>query len=347
MYPIDHRGLSESPAATATATESESMDPDLPPATHKILHVGFTTLPESGKGPWRPPLAPTPAQKTQGNTQGDSEKNACEPLNCPPNSQGYSHAFRHLPAKSFVQQLQPFHGRLNDDNWFKVLFRPFVLFAYPAVLWSAVVYSLSIGWLIIASESMSLIFRNPETYNFTAFQTGLVYLSPFIGGILGTLVSGRASDFVAQWMAKRNGGLYEPEFRLTLAIPIFFTTCLGLISFGWTAQDETPWIGPTLCFGILSFGCSLGSTTAIAFCVDSYRQYAGEALVTLNFTKNILHGLIFSIFITNWITVDGTKLVYIWVSVIHGLLMLTTIPMYIYGKRARMWTVKMNFMEKF
>lgn len=45
---------------------------------------------------------------------------------------------------------------------------------------------------------------------------------------------------------------------------------------------------PTIFFGLISFGCSLGSTTAITFAVDSYRQYAGEALVTLNFSKNIV-----------------------------------------------------------
>jgi len=47
---------------------------------------------------------------------------------------------------------------------------------------------------------------------------------------------------------------------------------------------------PTAFFGLISFGCSLGSTTAITFCVDSYREYAGEALVTLNFSKSISSG---------------------------------------------------------
>lgn len=43
---------------------------------------------------------------------------------------------------------------------------------------------------------------------------------------------------------------------------------------------------PTVFFGIISFGCCLASTTAITFVVDSYRVYAGEALVTLNFCKS-------------------------------------------------------------
>jgi hypothetical protein len=104
---------------------------------------------------------------------------------------------------------------------------------------------------------------------------------------------------------------------------------------------------PTIFFGIISFGCSLGSTTAITFCVDSYRQYAGEALVTLNFTKNIMHGLVFSLFFTSWLESDGSKMVFIWVGVIQLILIAFTVPMYIYGKRARMLTVRLNLMEKF
>ncbi|KAF4988893.1 hypothetical protein FDECE_14893 [Fusarium decemcellulare] len=265
----------------------------------------------------------------------------------PPKVQAYTHNLRQQPAKSFTQQLKPWHGRLNNDNWFKVMARPFILFAYPAVLWSSIVYACSVGWLIVISESIAMIYRDPDIYGFDALQTGLVYISPFVGGILGTGVAGKVSDIIVKAMARRNGGLYEPEFRLVMAIPILITTCLGLMGFGWSAEQKDHWMIPTAFFGIISFGCSLGSTTAITFCVDSYRQYAGEALVTLNFTKNILHGLVFSLFVTHWLADDGPKMVYIWIGIIQLLLMLFSIPMYIYGKRARMWTVRANLLEKF
>jgi len=87
-------------------------------------------------------------------------------------------------------------------------------------------------------------------------------------------------------MSRRNGGIYEPEYRLVMAIPIALATGIGLMGFGWSAQERDNWIVPTVFFAIISFGCSLGSTTAITFAVDSYRIYAGEALVTLNFSKS-------------------------------------------------------------
>ncbi|KAI6775446.1 hypothetical protein HG530_002204 [Fusarium avenaceum] len=330
------------------------------------LHVGFAgpdtateepVAPEAVHPSNRNTSTPTDFHSTTGSESNvpsfklgpslENEKVDASQLQGPPKVQAYTHQLRQQPPKSFTQQLRPWHGRLNHDNWFKVMIRPFILFAYPAVLWSSAVYACSVGWLIVISESIAMIYRDRESYNFTALQTGLVYISPFIGGILGTGVAGKVSDIIVKIMSRRNGGLYEPEFRLVMALPILITTCIGLMGFGWSAEEKDHWMVPTFFFGVVSFGCSLGSTTAITFCVDSYRQYAGEALVTLNFSKNILHGLVFSLFVTHWLHGEGPKMVFVWIGIIQLLLMLFTIPMYIYGKRARMWTVRANLMEKF
>jgi hypothetical protein len=258
----------------------------------------------------------------------------------------YTTNLRHAPPKTYLETLRPWNGRLAKTSWFRVMLRPFILFAYPSVLWSTLVYSLSVGWLIVLSESVASIYRNKASYNFSALGTGLVYMSPFIGGILGTVVAGRVSDIIVRFMARRNGGVYEPEFRLVMAAPVAIATAIGLMGFGWSAQERDLWIVPTIFFGIISFGCTLGSTTAITFCVDSYRQYAGEALVTLNFSKNIFHGLVFSLFFPHWLASDGPKKVFLAIGGIQIACLLTTIPMYIFGKRARMMTVRKNWMEK-
>lgn len=259
----------------------------------------------------------------------------------------YTHNLREQPLVSYRQTLRIWNGRLSHDKWYRAAIRPFILFSYPAVLWSALVYSLSIGWLIVLSESVATIYENKETYNFSALGTGLVYISPFVGGVLGTAVAGRVSDMIVRYMTRRNGGIYEPEFRLVMAIPVALSTAAGLMGFGWSVEERDAWIVPTVFFGIISFGCSLGSTTSITFCVDSYRQYAGEALVTLNFSKNIFHGMIFSLFIVDWLKSDGARTVFLAIGGIQIACLLTSIPMYIFGKRARMWTVKRKLMEKF
>lgn len=283
-------------------------------------------------------------------TRAGEEKTISKPEGASPTQQvghAWTNFYRESPPKTFLETLKPWDGRINYDNWFRVAFRPFILFAYPSILWSTAIYSLSIGWLIVLSECAATIYRSPDTYHFSALSTGLIYISPFIGGVMGTAVAGKLSDIIVRFMARRNEGVYEPEFRLVMAIPVAISTTIGLMGYGWSAEVHDSWIVPTVFFGIISFGCSLGSTTAITFAVDSYRQYAGEALVTLNFSKNILHGLVFSLFFDNWLDSDGSKEVFVALGGIQLAFLLFSIPMYIFGKRARMWTVRRNFMEKF
>lgn len=303
------------------------------------------TLPPQ-KREWQPPVP------TEWMSDGPQDKHSSPPSSVASapaamaNGAAYTHALRRRPTQSFVQQLKPYNGRLNPDKWLKVTVRPFILLSYPAVAFAALIYSCSVGWLIVISESVSLIYRGPY-YHFDATRAGFVYVGPFVGGVLGTAVAGKLSDVIVQFMARRNGGLYEPEFRLVMMIPVAIATGAGLIGFGWTAANHDNWLVPTFFFSVVSFGCSLGSTTSITFVVDSYRQYAGEALVTLNFCKNILHGLVFSLFVTNWLEDDGSKTVFFWIGIMQVIATLFSIPMYIFGKRLRMWTVRKNFMERF
>lgn len=308
--------------------------------------------------------SPSPAEKEKGATPANVSDTGLQPLTEKADVEAglpsgrssvfsarspmrYTTDLRSRPPKTFVQTLKPWNGRLTKSNWFLVMLRPFILFGYPSILWSTLVYSLSVGWLIVLSESVAEIYRDKDSYNFSALGTGLVYLSPFIGGVLGTAVAGKVSDVIVRFMSRRNGGVYEPEFRLVMAAPIAITTAIGLMGFGWSAEEKDRWIVPTVFFGIISFGCSLGSTTAITFCVDSYRQFAGEALVTLNFSKNIFHGLVFSLFFPQWLHHEGPKEVFLVVGGIQIACLLTAVPMYIFGKRARMWTVRNKWMEKF
>jgi hypothetical protein len=287
-------------------------------------------------------LATTPDCATLQHHSASSEVSLDQP------SIHYTDYYREAPPKSYIESLKPWNGRLaKKDKWHRVMIRPFILFAYPAVLWSSMVYALAVGWLIVISESIAHIYENRSTYNFTPLQVGLVYISPFIGGVLGTAVAGKFSDIIVRFMARKNDGVYEPEFRLVMALPIAISTTIGLMGFGWSAEEKDAWIVPTVFFGIISFGCSLASTTAVTFVVDSYRVYAGEALVTLNVCKNILHGFIFSLFFTRWLEAKGPKDVFLAVGSIQLGCMLLSVPMYVFGKRARMWTVRKNFMEKF
>lgn len=349
----DPHGESEKSPPSSSGGETKQVDQHPQPSDTTSSHAhnptidhNFASAPHSPVSRDTPRLSSVPSLASIPVSHSDDVEQQ-PPRAASAEGHGYTKALRSSPTKSFIQQLKLWNGRLSKDKWWRVAIRPFFLYAYPSILWSALVYALSIGWLIVLSECVGHIYEDRDSYNFTPLQVGLVYISPFIGGIIGTAIAGKVSDIVVRYMARRNGGIYEPEFRLVLVIPIALSTVAGLMGFGWSVEERNNWIVPTVFFGIISFGCSLGSTISISFAVDSYRQYAGEALVTLNFSKNILHGLVWSLFFNRWLEDDGSKLVFNAIGGIQLACMLTTIPMYVYGKRARMWTVRRNLMEKF
>jgi MFS family permease len=300
--PASDHDLLEPPTPLSPSSPVET--PRHPPKAHRVGfaddpvdHTGeatrtdyFNTAPIPGKSNTRSDNASgvVPNDLEQRASGAPVESSTIDPETASEESSvQYTDYYRAAPPKSYVQSLKPYHGRLTSDKWIKVMIRPFILYAYPAVLWSSLVYSLAVGWLIVLSESVAHIYRDKESYNFTALQVGLVYISPFVGGVLGTAVAGKFSDILVRFMARKNDGVYEPEFRLVMAIPITISTVIGLMGFGWSAEEKDNWIVPTVFFAVISFGCSLASTTSVTFVVDSYRQYAGEALVTLNVSKSM------------------------------------------------------------
>lgn len=237
--------------------------------------------------------------------------------------------------KPFWQTLNPWSGRFSKDKWWMVALRPFLLYSYPPVLFATFVYAFSVVWLIVISETISKIFSAPP-YHFKTTSVGLLYVATFIGGCLGSAIAGKLSDRIVRLMSKHNNGTYEPEFRLVMIVPVLISVTMGMMGFGWSSKAEDLWIVPAIFLGILGFGCSLGSTTAITYVVDSYKVFAAEALVCLNLAKNVI-GFLFSLFVPKLLASKGSKTAFVIFGSIQIFLCLFAIPMFIYGKRARHW----------
>ncbi|CUM48843.1 uncharacterized protein AC631_00379 [Debaryomyces fabryi] len=237
---------------------------------------------------------------------------------------------------SYKEKLALFSGRHTIDSWWMVALRPFFLYLYPSILFGSLIYSLAVVWLIVISETITGIFQS-EGYEYNQQTIGLFYISPFVGGILGSLSAGLISDRLSRYLIARNDGVYEPEFRLLMLIPSTFFTSLGLMGFGWSSYEKDKWVGPVILFGCLSFGSSMASTTAITFVVDSYKMFASEALVSLNFSKNLL-GFIFSLFNNGFFDAKGGRTTFVVYGAVQIFVSLFGIPLYIYGKKVRSWT---------
>ncbi|KAL5343263.1 major facilitator superfamily domain-containing protein [Aspergillus crustosus] len=248
----------------------------------------------------------------------------------------YTDDLRISPPLRFRQSLNLWNGRLHHASWISLALKPFSLLQSPALLWSAAVYALSLGWLAVLAETIAHLFQSVNGYGFTPVQTGLLYISPLIGTILGSVVGGKISDIVACTRAYRNRGVYEPESRFVMMIPVVVSTMIGLAGYGWSIENTDHWIVPTVCFGLIYFGCILGSTVAVTYCLDCHKSSAIEAQVILSILKN-LHGFSFSLFVVDWIEKSGPRDTFLTLAGIHLAFLLTTVPVYMYGKDIRKW----------
>ena len=192
-----------------------------------------------------------------------------------PSSSTASPVPRPPPKASFVQTLLPFNGRKTDDNFFKLLLRPFPLFLHPAILWACLIQGTLIGWTVLIGVVLAAIFLGPPLW-FDEVQTGYFYAGPFIGAFVGFLFAGLFTDAMTKAMIRRNGGVYEPEFRIVLVIPQLIVGCLGLYGFGWSSSNvqQGGWFLPDFFFALEVAGMVIGAVASALYVVDAYRTFS-------------------------------------------------------------------------
>lgn len=138
-------------------------------------------------------------------------------------------------------------------------------------------------------------------------EVGYLYTGAFVGALVGFALSGLLADPVAKLLARRNGGVYEPEFRLALVVPQTLLGVVGLVGFGWTTADVLRFGTrlPSFFFGLEVAGMVLGATASALYLVDAHRDLAIESFTCLLLFKN------FFSFALTWRAVD-------WVSTVPG-----------------------------
>jgi hypothetical protein len=212
-------------------------------------------------------LQPTPGD---GQAEAPQEKNSAEA--------GSQHILNNqseanIPKASYRQMLLPFNGRKSDESYWKLLLRPFPLFAHPAIMWACLIQGTMIGWTVFIGIILAAIFLGPPLF-WTEVKTGYAYTGAFIGAVAGFLVAGGLADWSAKFMTRRNGGIYEPEFRIVLVIPQLVFGCTGLYGFGVTASRliDFPHVTPMVFFGLEVMGMVIGAVAASLYIVDAHRE---------------------------------------------------------------------------
>lgn len=153
-----------------------------------------------------------------------------------------------IHKKSYLEHLKLFSGTYTSEPFYTILLRPLGLICLPPVLWSALVQSVTIGFLVAVTSNVELAFST--SYNFRPWQVGLCFLSAVVGSIVGIPAGGQLGDWVADYLTKRNGGIREPEMRLPAMVPSLIMTPLALVLYGVGIGKRLHWMCPTVGLGL-------------------------------------------------------------------------------------------------
>jgi len=176
-------------------------------------------------------------------------------------------------------------------------------------------------------------------YNFSTEAIGVMFIAPFIGCTVGCVFAGVSANRFAVWMSRRKGGIFEPEYRLWMALVPLVLHPVGCILFGVGANHGVHWVGLAFGLAFIVGTFPIGSAIAINYIIDSYKEVSRDGLVTMICIRNSM-GFGFSYGVTPWITATGVQNTYIAVAFIGMFFWGLSFLFIAIGKKSRKATAK-------
>ncbi|KAJ7284441.1 major facilitator superfamily domain-containing protein [Mycena rebaudengoi] len=179
-------------------------------------------------------------------------------------------------------------------QYFKVnLTRPLYMLTRSSICLLLSLYMAFIfGIYYLMFSTFSIIFH--RTYGFSSESGGLVFLGPGIGNLLALAVGGKTSEVIYRKLSERNGGVGTPEMRMPSMIFASLFPPIGLLWYGWSADQGIHWIMPIIGAGIFGFGMMSSFLPITLYLVDAF-TYAASALSASSVLRS-LFGFAFPLF---------------------------------------------------
>ncbi|KJX92661.1 major facilitator superfamily transporter like protein [Zymoseptoria brevis] len=245
-----------------------------------------------------------------------------------------------IPRKTYRQKLSL--TTTSPGNWLQFLrhsWQPFlILGSIPGVMYSSLVYAILLAWSTVQTAALSTIMLDAP-YNFSASQIGLMSLAPFIGQTLGSLICGPLSDWTVLYLARRNNGIYEPEFRFYLFVPFVPFQLAGAWWFGYALNNGSSWEQVAVAYGVCTFGMGPLQSVALTYMLDAYNEIVGDALTALTFVRNTF-STIFVFAMPAWIAAVGIANVFNMIGAFGAVILLFSVVLIWKGKQLRVRTTK-------
>ncbi|CAI2167169.1 4383_t:CDS:2 [Funneliformis geosporum] len=221
-------------------------------------------------------------------------------------------------------------------------FAPLSLFRYPNL--SIIILYLSILLSFIYLQGALIPIEFSKGYNLTAAKLGLMFLSPALGYMFGSVIGGRYADYFLK-NAKRTALIaqrkeiekiiekdennmiilesiqVEPEIRIHGTWLGSIIVSISFLAFSWLLEYRVSIIFPIIFMFLGGFGQLLAFTTVFTYLVESFPTQSASINSDLTFSRQLVAGLLslFSVPIDEALGVGWTFSLVVFLNIIGTL----------------------------
>ncbi|KAF4472465.1 multidrug resistant [Fusarium albosuccineum] len=170
--------------------------------------------------------------------------------------------------------------------------RPTRMFLFSPIVTMVCVYIATLyGMLYLLFTTFTFVYQ--DIYGFSSVGAGLSFIAGGVGNLLGLMFVGYLSDKLIR-DSKGEGKTIQPEQRLDLrlTVPTALSLPVGLIMYGWTAQERLHWIVPMIGTGIMGFGMIGIFMISQTYLVDAFTLHAASVTAANAVLRSLLGALL-------------------------------------------------------
>ncbi|KAG2171781.1 hypothetical protein INT43_008161 [Umbelopsis isabellina] len=248
----------------------------------------------------------------------------------------------------------------HDDNWDEVTipkkrsmmdnirhvsaaFKPMIgLLSYPNVMVITMYNTVIFGALYFMNPTITQTFT--QLYNYNDLIIGLCYLPFGLGLMVGSIGSGRWSDWLLARKKRLTNGPVPHEYRLIATFPSVILIPLGYLGYGWSTQKGTSvWI-PLVSLFVYGVGQMTAFNSSSVYLVDCSPGRSASAIAVNNFFRTIVAAIV-TAFSIQCIEAIGTGPLFSILAGINVLNILNVLVVRRYGERWRSAAMKREGLE--
>jgi MFS family permease len=283
--------------------------------------------------------------QTSGTPEPPSENEKTTDLNKAPSPSDVPHTDVEK-KKTYLQRIQlitlaPNVVGTGFKQYINRLLHTLRVFTFPAVLYSGLQWGAQDAWLTFYLTLEENNWYDPP-WNYSDVGTGLMNIPCLIGAVIGCFWGGWLSDvWVTFYARKYRNGIREAEDRLWMMYPCAIISPVGMLLFGIGTAYGWSWPVPYVGLGFIGFGWGCAGDLSMAYLMDAYPEMVLEGMVGVSVVNNSL-ACLFTFTASDWIgsTTDSIRDCMVVIAVLDFLFVMCTVPMMVYGKRCRRWTLK-------